>query len=102
MKRILLACLLCGPLMAQAQESTEATEAAARAEAKRNECLLRGVQQGDRAVTLEELRRWCDPEQQQRSAHEDALRGRLALERSSLNNPFALSLIHISEPTRPY
>lgn len=92
MKRILLACLLCGPLVAQAQESTETTEATAReAEAKRNECLLRGVQQGDRTVTLEELRRWCDPEQQQRSAHEDALRGRLALERSALNNPFAIT-----------
>ncbi|MBL7250422.1 phospholipase A [Alloalcanivorax sp. C16-2] len=64
------------------------------AEQKQNDCLLRAARDADDNITAAQLRGWCleDKEKpEKRSAHEDALRTRLALERSSQDNPFVIT-----------
>ena len=64
------------------------------AEQKQNDCLLRAAQNAADNVTAAQLRGWCleNKEQPKKlSAHEDALRTRLALERSSQDNPFVIT-----------
>ncbi|KGD64525.1 outer membrane phospholipase A [Alcanivorax nanhaiticus] len=60
---------------------------------RRDECLLRSVQSADNRVTVEEMRGWCDTGEngQKISAHEDALRARLALESNTSGNPFVIT-----------
>lgn len=66
---------------------------AASAEQKRNDCLFQAARNADKSVTLKEIRNWCTSDEQphQYSAHEDALRHRLALENSSRSNPFVIT-----------
>ncbi len=62
-------------------------------EQKLNDCLLRSAQTANGKVTLQEMRGWCTngEEQDKISAHEDALRARLALENTTQGNPFVIT-----------
>ena len=62
-------------------------------EQRRDECLLRSVQAADNAVTVKEMRGWCGIGENGKSisAHEDALRARLALESHTSGNPFVIT-----------
>lgn len=60
---------------------------------RRDECLLRSVQTADDKVTVKEMHDWCSVAEsgEEISAHEDALRARLALENNTRGNPFVIT-----------
>ncbi|MBF5058140.1 outer membrane phospholipase A [Alcanivorax sp. 521-1] len=99
MTRSLLALLLAlaAPLHAAEQDDRppvpDADQTMTR-EQKQNDCLLRAARDAADDITAAQLRGWClenEERPEQRSAHEDALRTRLALERSSQDNPFVIT-----------
>ncbi|MDX1803964.1 MAG: phospholipase A [Alcanivorax sp.] len=97
MRHLLLLALLASSLRLYASPSTPdpaavGDSAAAAAERQVNDCLLRGAQESNASVTLQELRGWCSDQQDHpRSSQEDALRARLALEHNTRSNPFVIT-----------
>ena len=103
MSRPLFALLLCLAAPAWADTDTgagagdapeTAPDQAALELQQQNECLQRAARTVGDEVTARQLRDWCldnAPRPKQRTPHEDALRTRLALERSSQDNPFVIT-----------
>lgn len=98
------ALLLLAPIMAAAEQDSDKQNDAPvpdqssqemAPDQRRNNCLLSGIQTANDNVTAKEMRGWCeDGNGQQKSdisAHESALRARLALENSTRGNPFVIT-----------
>ena len=101
MRVSLLALLCCVPLCTLAEQESENDQAVAPElgsaplsdeQARQGRCLIEALRTAPEEISTEQLRAWCGLiEDSDRQRNEDALRGRLALEKFTQFNPFVLT-----------